>query len=835
MRKFLTLILSTICLAFFAVSLPHFLASAENGNSQPAELDVFLPSSALQLFDLKSPVSVDYSSSGFMVITEHIGNTDGTSVYDKISVYNPTVKKFTSLIEHQTIYNVTHAQEHGGYVFYLSNSRLYYVPISNLDSTPVESPITSSNFFHVRGEYLLTNTNNSIVIYKISFENGVEFTKQSTHNFTTKNAFISQEFNIYYLFGGKLYCFDTQSSTSYVVSTVSFDVNYMAESGNYVYLTSSSGLYKIEKGRNSTTQLVMAVNPNSSSLGNLQNPQGLTVMGEDIVIADSDLKCVQAINTTTEQFTDFAITTESTADYRLTNNASHLSLSENYIYALDDGAVDGNGNVFKRIIKVALDKSVPNRYKSFNLKDLYQDNTDLIIKRIACSDTHILIHADKTVTLYDTTSDSLEKVYSIESESVTDLFYLDGEFYYTDYGLLNFGYNAINLNKITLPTPENELQKITKTKVNSNVEIKGIAVDACVDVFGNYYIISNDTENANKIKLIKYSNQIVSTLATIDYAVKSMQVDFAGNVYVLSSDNIIYKYGYIDDAVTVNKFTFDNNFPLKDIALNYKSSTLFALSNACILKTADNTMNIENLTTVSADNVNPTTVTENLFISINKDAKLFKVKIGDYDENNNFKYITPITNPNPNKVYLVISQIDNYYLVSYSEQVVALVRKTNAIYQPNVAYNSAIITSDYYSDFNITITEHNGKEKYISNQTLVFAKPLFDNNYVSTTLNHAEKVYTIKTVTFNGVSMTLVSKDQSLTPCGYVISGYLSDEIISNQGTVNTTISVVDGNGNKHFNNVLMIFIIALTITVISLFIEKKLLFDKESGTTNEE
>ena len=83
--------------------------------------------------------------------------------------------------------------------------------------------------------------------------------------------------------------------------------------------------------------------------------------------------------------------------------------------------------------------------------------------------------------------------------------------------------------------------------------------------------------------------------------------------------------------------------------------------------------------------------------------------------------------------------------------------------------------------------------------------------------------------------MTLVSKDQSLTPCGYVISGYLSDEIISNQGTVNTTISVVDGNGNKHFNNVLMIFIIALTITVISLFIEKKLLFDKESGTTNEE
>ena len=107
-------------------------------------------------------------------------------------------------------------------------------------------------------------------------------------------------------------------------------------------------------------------------------------------------------------------------------------------------------------------------------------------------------------------------------------------------------------------------------------------------------------------------------------------------------------------------------------------------------------------------------------------------------------------------------------------------------------------------------------------------------NYACNTLQSNDIVYALKSVTFNGVSMTLVSKDGSLEPYGYVISGYLTDEIITPQSSSDSVIKVVDGNGNKHFNNVLMIFIIALTVTLVSLFIEKKLLFDKESGANNE-
>ena len=48
------------------------------------------------------------------------------------------------------------------------------------------------------------------------------------------------------------------------------------------------------------------------------------------------MNTVQEVDVTNCKFTTFAITTESTADYRLTKNASHLELSDNYVYALDN-------------------------------------------------------------------------------------------------------------------------------------------------------------------------------------------------------------------------------------------------------------------------------------------------------------------------------------------------------------------------------------------------------------------------------------------------------------------------------------------------------------------
>ena len=824
MKKLAVFILTTLSAICLAVSLPHFSARAETSVSKTVPTTTFLPSSFLQLYDLKSPVSISYSSSGYMVISEHIGGTDGTSLFDRISVYNPTTQKFGALSPHPTIYNVTHAEEYGGYVFYLSNSRLYSVPTTNLSEEPFETPITSSNFFQIKGNYLITNTNNSIIIYEVSTQGGLTFTKKSTHNFTTKNAFISEENNVYYLFGGKLYCFDTQSSTTYEVATVSVDVNYMAEIGGFIYLSSGTGIYRVEKTANSQVEQIIS-SDGVQKLGHLSSPQGLAVMDGNLLIADPTLKCVQAINPQTTEFTDFAITTESTADYRLTNNASSLSLSENYAYVLDDGEAKEDGSVYKRIVKVSIDKNAEKRYQSFSLEPLYEQNANLNIKLVTCSDSHIAIYADKTLSLYNVLDGTLKKEYSIESESVTSLFYLDGEFYYTDYALHNFEHNKVVVHKITLPSQDNELTEIKNVKLNENSLIKGVCNNIGGDVFGGVYMIV-DPQDGESSKLIKLKNGVATVLTEIDYAVKTIKVDFASNLYLLSDSNLLYKYGY-EDYTSFETYKFDVDLPIKDIDLNYRSNKCYALSNSCILQNSNDALEIINLSAISAKNLLTNQITTPKFITASEDAKLFKITLNDYDENFNFKSVTPITNPTPNKVYLVVAEIENYYIVSHSNKLVALINKTDTEYSQSNVFDYAIIPPSYYEEFDIEIEDLQGAERYISSNTVVFSKPIFDHTYETQTISKGEKVKAVQTVTFNGTSLTLIS-DLSDNLKGYVVSGYLLSSIQGEVTTQTQTVNVVTSNGSRHFNNTLMILVIALTVTLVALFIEKKLLFDKE-------
>lgn len=832
MKKFkllLSLICAFVCLTLVTFVTSGFLARADEDNK--VELEAFLPSSNLQLYDLKSPLSLAYSENGYMVITEHIGNTDGTSDYDRVSVYDPNTERFTALPSHSTIYNVTHSQEWNGYVFYLSSSVLYSVPASNLTATPKDTGITSSNFFMIKGNYLLTNTNNTIEIFTVSKTDGEpKFSRLSSHNFTTKNAFISSENNVYYLFAGKLYCFDTASSTSYVVANLNFDVNYMTEKGDHIYLTSIDGIFKVEKGKNKQPVLITKTNQNAKELGNFVDPQGATVMGDMILIADPTLKCVQAI-TENGEFLDFAITTESTADYRLTNNASKLSVSENYTFVLDDGAQDENGNSYKRIVKTAIDKTAENRYESISLKPLYEDGKDFEINLFACSDTHIALYQDKTLDLYEIINGNLKKVYSVESESVTTLCYLDNEFYYTDYALYNFGYNVINVNKITIPSEDNGLFTITKEKVNDNTIIRGVSHNTCVDVFGNVYMAVSDTIENRPTKLIKYANGKAEQTHTVSTKFISIKTDFAGNVYGLTSNGEVHKFNYKTNG-SVEKFEFNTSLPIKDIELNYRSNSCYVLSNACILKSKGDTMAIENIVDVGS-NFEFTEVISDVstrFVTLDKNAKLFKVSLGEYNEDGSFRSITSIRNPSADKVYFIVAEIDNYYLVSYSAKFVALIRKTSINYAPNTKYDLAIIGETYYDQFNIKIVDDGSKQLKLTNSTTVFTRPIFDNAYAIEELIKDQTVYALKTITFNNKSMTLISLTENSPPVGYVITGYLNDQNNSGLTISSGTNSVVTSDGRKHFNNVLMIGIIALTITLIALFIEKKLLFDKEDG-----
>jgi hypothetical protein len=171
-------------------------------------------------------------------------------------------------------------------------------------------------------------------------------------------------------------------------------------------------------------------------------------------------------------------------------------------------------------------------------------------------------------------------------------------------------------------------------------------------------------------------------------------------------------------------------------------------------------------------------------------------------------------------------------LISCQEKFVALVRKTDTTFSQDKKFITAIISESDYSLFDIKVNNKQGAY-IISNDTSVYSKPLFASAYKISTLEKGSIVYAIKEVEFNGSSLTLISNSENGAPIGYIISGYLNGETQTLVTTKTETSNVVGGDGKRHFNTVLMILIIAFTVTATALFIEKKLIFDKEDGNKN--
>lgn len=838
MKKLTVLLLSLIAFFSVAFATPRLFVYAD----EAVEVEPYMPSSALELYALEAPTSISYSDSGYAVITEHrLDKEDPNVSYDRISVYNPNDKKFTALPAHNTIYNVTHAEVHGNFLFYLSGSFIYYVPLSDLTAQPRSTGVNTANFFKFKDNFVITNTSNSINVYSVE-TNGTAplFTLATSRNFTTKIAILSEEDDVYYVSAGKLYRFGMRTNlSSSLVVNLDFDVNYMTDYKDYVYFTASTGLYRVKKSADTEIETVVEALSEATSLGSFKNPQGLAVKDGEILVADPDLQCIQGIIPETKEFSTFAITTESTADYRLTNSASKLSLSENYLYVLDNSASLGDGINRKRIARIAINSN-ENKYSSINLSSFYEENPEFEIKLFACSDTHVAIYDGKKLSVYQYEDFSIK--YSVESETITTLSYLDGDFYYTDGALSsNLTDKIINVYKLSTPTETNELETITSTKLSEGKEIKGVAVYATVDVFSNVYLIYKENDESTELKMVRFYNGSTGITANVNHTVISVKCDFAGNVYMLSDNGAIYKYSYkeaIHDYEVTPYTVASSGMQIKDIELNYRSNVCYMLSSACVLKTTADQLQISNLSGVPADEINLLNiVSEPKFITVNKDAKLFKVTPGDYlnvEGKNYFKTITPISNPNVSRVYLVIAEIsDDYYLVSYNSKLTALARKTSVNTDPTFIGDATVISTTLYGEFGIDVSTLDGKQKLISNDTYTYAKPIFDNNYKLIEIKKGTAVYPIKKVTFNDTEMTLISLSENGEPCGYVVSGYVTDLTFTPSTTESETVKIVSGDNGKHFNDVLMILIIAFTITAAALIIEKKLLFDKEDGNLN--
>lgn len=820
-----------ILIATFIITLFVGIITINNNvafSSTKLNTESFLPASFIEFYDLNSPEDIYYKD-GYLIIAEYVEGQNNTNK-SRLVIYDPTTKTY---VTNDTInYSISNIAMFDEFVLILMNSRIYYLNLSSLSQTPIDTQVFCTSF-SVNGTTLITTLSSTINSYTLGNDNGnltISNHSEIKDAFEPSNVMLSSNGYIYYTVNSKeLRLIDT-TFTERTVTTLDKTIVNLTEYGDYIYFTASDGIYKILKNTPNTITKIFDVS-NQTTLGYVVDPTGITVTDNSILVADKKLNCVQEISPTTDKFTTFAITTESTCDYRLTASAENLVLSENYIYALD--------NTFenkKRIVKTSIDNT-QKIYKKIDLTAFYNNYEGFEVISFTASDDMLLINyksTTQTETKYylglykqiDGQVITLKKVYEIENSSVSSLFYLSKEFYYTD------KYNAfdakdyININKITYTTTENDTPTIKTTKVTKNTEIEGVLIDATIDVFGNYYLIYSLN---NTSYLIRYYNGTKTLPVAIDYNVLNTKTDFNGNVYVLDDNNRIHKYVYDFTNKTFDETAYEinvriNGLTCKDFELNYQNDCFYALSEACILKSSDNTLQIEHLKSISANDVELKSITTDLkFIQVNQTAKMFKVSVDDFivDGNNKyFKNIEAISNPNTTKIYLVISELENYYLISYSPSFYALVRKSS------VEADATLITNENYAKNNITIKDNNGEIKYITNDTATYSRAIVDEKIEVGTACKNNKVYLLKTITFNNKTIALISNNENLTPTGYILQGYLKDEIENPNTLISQEIIVIKDNSSRKVSNVLSILAIALAVTVAMLILEKKLLFN---------
>ncbi len=810
-----------------------------------ADTQLFLPSSPIEFYDLDSPISVSYSSDGYMIISEYYQNSETGYTRNRINVYNPETKTYSILPSHSSLSSISQIQKYGEFIYYVSQSQIYYVPANQLTATPkvvldtLGMPVIVANFFSFYENKVVANTNNFANIYEITISSGVPVFKK-LYDFETfaKAGFFAEDGNIYLLDNGTLKFYRANDKTMVTLTTINKDVISLLDVGDYVWYTAVDGLYKVKKQQNAESELIIPVSDTATTLGNLRSPKGLSKKDGNLLIADDILNCIQEVNTKTNDFTYFAITTEATADYRLTKDAEMVTLSENYVYALDNATFKtGESTPQKRIVKVSKDKEIY-PYRKIDLSSLYVENADLKIELFTASDTHLMIYDGEFVTLYKQTNSSpitLEKLETYQSSSVTSLFYLDNSFYFSDTSRENYTHDIVNVHKITLPSPNDELEEITKTLItNTSNQIKGIAVDFTVDIFGNVIIAYKESENSTTYKITRiFGNQITST-TTVNHPILSIETDFSGNVFILSENNKIYKYTEKDSTYVKSDYTVKPiyNDTITSLALNYRSSDCFYMGDACIYKNSDNVLNIKSLSKISADNVNENKILKDInFVTIKENAKIFKVELGNYLVDNGKKYfknITPISNPNTLRVYAVIAEVDNdYLLISYSQNLTALIRKTSI---GNANGDASILSPTDYKNYNVSHVNNNGKPVYLSNNSHLYAKPIVDSNYKLISLNKGQKVYAYNEYKFNKTSMTLISLNEGGEPIGYIVSGYLRLTMESSGKNIESTETTIGTNASKRTKTTALMLIISLTITLALIFIESKLLFTEEKN-----
>ena len=535
----------TLCLGLiFLLSFSFGTLSFAEGKVSST---IFAPKSYLEFYELDAPI--DFSFGG------------GTYVFcesDRIVTFEDELFKEYDLKN----YNVSEiAQVEGGkYLLFISNSKLYTL---SLEDGAIKDCDIVTNTLSVFGDRLITNPGNSFVVYGISVgEDGVRFDQMVAYSKSVPyRAVAAIDENTWLCVNeGKLYKFIAEGAGNLVPIPGSLDeVRYAVfADGNYYY-SSENGVYSISLD-GSFTQLIPTTPMGQESLGTTVNPQGLFYSDGLLYICDAGLNAVTCFDTVKKAFTDFAVTTRSDSDNRVSTQASDMKTDGEKVYVID-------GNLIKVFTENGHEVS-----KKVPLSGYYYD--------FSVIDGNYLLSNGTGLYAFPDTPDGLSQVQiTADVQPFKDISAVTS--YEKDFYFVN--------NTMRSSSPYAEVYRTSPDnygKIDQSFTILGTGLDLTTDLFGRLYMLCyNDKDYIiHSFNHKETSTEIYRTQSKII----SITTDFECNVYALTANDQIVKIDGETGAAQIfaveKSPNIPSNYNAKDIIVVPASDKTYALYDGFILE-----------------------------------------------------------------------------------------------------------------------------------------------------------------------------------------------------------------------------------------------------------
>ncbi|MBQ7643279.1 MAG: hypothetical protein IJS67_05195 [Clostridia bacterium] len=838
MKKYIALLTAILVFLFSAPTVSAGVFADENENAVVAT-DIFLPASYLQYYKLDAPYALC-----------RYEDDDGKEVI-ALSHKNAIVlyrdEKFYSIPIELDDNQVKCLSHYGKYLLYVFDSELYKIDMTDFNDPDwkaedhTDNTRIVCNAFSVRGDKLVYSTSDNVYLCSITDEDVTVDAVTKDYSFMitfSPTTIVYAQGKIYYNSSAdnRIYAYDQSAESSSVLPDTPSGVRCMAEYEGKLYYTTSDGIFAFDGQNNVEIRLS---DKTATDLGSIVDPYGLTVNSDGkLWVVDRTINAVQEIdlNKAGFPFTEFAITTNSNAVNRLSGEATDISTDGEKIYALDGD----------RIVVI----NSPEGERSYN-RILLEDGG---VKHFAAGEGYLLYSVNAQIKLFaigdegepDLTAELKKKFEDKDFNNICDACYSEGKFYIM---------NTLFENGITRPVVyEVDAKTATLSRVDFTAD-GGEGRQIVADAFGGVYFAQ---ENSGKYAFYKIEDGEAKKIYEKDKtdSLLNLQTDLSGALYALYENNAIEKY--TADEATEKTLVLSDNLAgagdARSVCLSYKSENAYFIFSGLILKARDKSaLSIA----TPAGIVKPASLgfsyDENrTFAKIKDGAKTFLTGIGegeyfdflgygsDYGEDlavyavsEDFSLAVGAKNS------LIVRNIDLYgHFTSQSENFTAYARVSASTYSLPVMdekYASGSIAAHDAVKVVATLT-FNGRKFYAVNRGGVTG--YIPADFLTEALAEYSTPSALSSVNLYSEEGVTIYADKEMTKQLTVVygktqvalleegDGYLAVFYDGQKGFVSPTCVDLSGSGNAV--KAVVIAILALSVMITALFLEKKVLYRKE-------